>query len=171
MSLKKFITLFFIFLLLISCSRQGKFEETNKKRTATRTERAKYINIFNVNYTAKKGKKYYYLIITFFANNTTNKTIYWFQVLVNICSQGRLTHSIIETPNYYKGKNTNIKYYHTLAPGQTGQFKIILGESYKIKNSPDYVKIVPFDASDNLKIFKKIRVNPDKYFIPYTPGD
>ncbi len=167
----KFFIFFIILLSFFTCSRKEKFKETNKKRTEVRTERAKYIKIYNVNYTVKKGQKYYWLTVTFYANNSSDKTIYWFKVLVNVFSKGRLTHSIVYTPNYYKGKNTNIKYYHTLAPDQTGQFKIILGSSYKIKEKPDYVKVVTFDAGDNLDIFKNIRVNPDKYFIPYTPGD
>ena len=172
--MKRLFLLIFIFLTAITCfssCRGKKFQDVDKKHNEERTSKIGYINIYNVNFNTSQGKKYFIVDINFYANNKSDKTVYWFQVLIDIYSGGKLTHSIIYTPNYYKGKNTDIKYYHTLAPGQTGQFRVILGENYKIKNNPDYVKVNTFAVGDNINIFKKIRVNPDKYFIPYIPGE
>ena len=60
-------------------------------------------------------------------------------------------------------------YYRILLPKQTGIFRIILGEQYNIKSQPNNVNITLFEVGDSIEIFKKIRVNPEKYFIPYTP--
>ena len=172
--MKKIFLLIFIFLTAITCfssCRGKKFQDVDKKHTEKRTSKIGYINIYNVNFNTSQGKKYFIVDINFYANNKSKNTVYWFQVLIDIYSGGKLTHSIIYTANYYKGKNTDIKYYHTLAPGQTGQFRIILGENYKISAIPEYVKVTTFAVSDNLDTFKKTRANPNKYFIPYIPGD
>ena len=169
---KYFLILFSLFFILnLTACREKKFREVDKKRTEQRIERIKYINIYNVNYTSRKTGKFYTVFVELYANNISNKNIYWFQVLVNIFSKGKLTHSIIYTPNYYKKRGSDIKYYRILAPKQSGKFKIILGNSYKIESAPDLVKLEVFDVGDNIDIFKKIRVNPKKYFIPYSPGD
>ena len=151
--------------------REKKFREVDKKRTEQREKRIKYINVYNVNYTSSKAGEFYNIFVDFYANNVSNKKIYWFQVLVNIYSGGKLTHSILYTPNYYEKKGSNVKYYRVLSPGQTGKFKIVLSGSYKIKNPPDLIRLEVFDVGDNIDIFKKIRVNPKRYFIPYSPGD
>jgi hypothetical protein len=171
--MRKEIILLFVFLLLfIVCGcREKKFKEVDKKRTEERTRRIKYINVYNVNYNSVKKGEFYNVIVDFYANNVSEKKVYWFQVLVNIYSKGKLTHSVLYTPNYYEKKGTNVKYYRILAQGQTGKFRIVLASSYKIKEPPDLVRLEVFDVGDNIDIFKKIRVNPDKYFIPYSPGD
>ncbi len=171
--MKRYIPIIISFLLILNLTacREKKFRDVDKKRTEQREKRIKYINVYNVNYTSRKTGKFYTVFIDLYANNVSKKNIYWFQVLVNIFSKGKLTHSIIYTPNYYVKKGSNIKYYRILSPGQTGKFKIILGSSYKIASSPDLVRVEVFDVGDNIDIFKKIRVNPKKYFIPYSPGD
>ncbi len=161
--------IFFCLNLIFSCkSRNERFKEVNKKTIETKAEKLKYLKITNTNYTVKKGHVNYILDATIQVTNVSNKKIYWFKVLVNIFANGRLTHSIIYTPNYYPGKDGKM-YYRILEPKQTGIFRILLGEQYNIKEKPNNVVITLFEVGDNLDIFKKIRVNPKKYFIPYTP--
>ena len=170
---KKLIIMILIILCILPATacRQKKFKEVNHKRTAERERRINYVEVYNVDFDSQKIGNGYNLYITFYVKNKSDKKIYWFQVLINIYSKGELTHSIIYTPNYYKRKGSDISYYRVLSPGQVAKMKIVLGSSYKIIKKPDIVKLIVFDAGDNIDIFKKIRVNPDKYFILYTPGD
>ena len=165
-----FILVIVTFLVFfVSCNtRKEKFQKVNKETIENKQEKLKYLKITNTNYTVKKGKKNYILDATIQVTNVSNKKIYWFKVLVNIYSNGKLTHSIIYTPNYYPAKDGKM-YYRILSPRQTGLFRIILGEQYNIKTEPNNVVITLFEVGDNIDIFKKIRVNPKKYFIPYTP--
>ncbi len=153
---------------LVSCDRTKKFQEVNKKTTESRTEKLKYLEIYNTDYQVRKGRHAYIVDATITVVNKSNKKIYWFKVLVNIYCNGRLTHSIIYTPNYYPGKDGKM-YYRVLYPNQTGIFRIILGEQYNIRQKPSSIVVRMYEVGDNLDIFKKIRVNPDKYFIPYKP--
>ena len=156
---------FFIF----SCdTRTKKFQEVNSKTTEAKQKKLKYLKITNTDYKATRGAKNYILDATITVTNVSDRKIYWFKVLINIFSNGKLTHSIIYTPNYYPGKDGKM-YYRVLLPKQTGIFRIILGEQYNIKENPSSVVINLFEVGDNIDIFKKIRVNPEKYFIPYTP--
>ena len=161
-----FLTITFI---LYSCnSRHKKFKEVNKKTTETKLEKLKYLKLISSNYEVKKGGKNYIVIATIQVTNVSNKKIYWFKVLVNIFANGKLTHAIVYTPNYYPGKDGKM-YYRILFPKQTGIFKIVLGEQYNISEKPNNVIINLYEVGDSIEIFKKIRVNPKKYFIPYTP--
>ena len=163
------IFLYCIILFLYSCNaRHKKFKEVNKKTTKTKLEKLKYLKLISSNYEIKKGRKNYIVIATIQVTNVSNKKIYWFKVLVNIFANGKLTHAIVYTPNYYPGKDGKM-YYRILFPKQTGIFKIILGEQYNISEKPNNVIVNLYEVGDSIKIFKKIRVNPEKYFIPYTP--
>ena len=154
--------------LFTACDRTKKFKEVDKKTNKSRTEKLKYLEIYSTDYQVKKGKSNFIVDVTITVTNKSNKKIFWFKVLVNIYSNGQLTHSIIYTPNYYPAKDGKM-YYRVLAPKQTGIFTFTLGEQYNIKEKPTNVVVTLYEIGDNLDIFKKIRVNPKKYFIPYTP--
>ncbi len=162
------IGVIFIFLFLSCETRKERFEKVDKQTIETKQKKLKFLKIVDTNFKVKKGKKNYIVDATIQVTNVSNKKIYWFKVLVNIFSNGKLTHSIIYTPNYYPGKDGKM-YYRILLPKQTGVFRIILGEQYNISFEPNNVVITLYEVGDNLDIFKKIRVNPKKYFIPYTP--
>ncbi|GEM_PF-6362581 len=171
--MKKITLIFLIFILTFfttSC-RDEKLKNIALQHNQDRAEKSKYLQIYNVTHESFKGKENYILKVNFYVNNSSDKTIYWFQVNLDVFSGGVLTHSIIHTPNYYSRKNSTIKYYHTLAPKQTGHFQITLEENYKILSPPDKINITVYEVGDNIDVFKKIRVNPDKYFTPYIEGE
>ncbi len=166
--MKKIFLLCLITFLFVSCDRTKKIREINKQTTEEKLKKVKYLEIYASHYDVKKGSNGYIIDATINVANKTNKKIYWFKVLVNIYENGKLTHSIVYTPNYYMEKDGK-NYYHVLGPKQNGIFRIYIGDNYNIKNYPTNVTFSIFEVGDSIEIFKKVRANPKKYFIPYTP--
>ena len=165
----KYVSFFFLLVfMLLSCDRTKSFQEVNKKTSENRIKKLSYLEIYDSHYTVKKGTKFYIVDATITVINKSNKNIYWFKVLVNIYENGKITHAIVVTPNYYMEKDGK-NYYHYLAPKQTGVFRIHLGETYGIKSYPNSVTFSIFEVGDSVDIIKKVRDNPKKYFIPYRP--